>query len=97
MVNSVSGGFTIRVVALEEGNLMAKATSHKPATHKKTRARRPNASGSSASGGESAGKASPESEIVGDEAALQAESRAVDENLDDEPGIYGPNRGETAG
>ena len=82
---------------------MAKATSRKHATHKKTRghhaaktrAGRSNSSGPSTSGGSSARETKPE--IAGDESVLQVESRAVDENADDEPGIYGLNRGETAG
>ena len=81
---------------------MAKATSRKQTTHKKTRAhaakthaRRPHAFNPSVS--ESAAEAKPESELVGDESSLQSEARVADDDLDDEAGIYGPKRGETAG
>ena len=84
---------------------MAKANNRKHATHKKARAHhaakthahRSNAFRPSVPGVTSPTEAKPESEIVGDESALQSESRVVDDDVDNEAGIYGANRGETAG
>lgn len=86
---------------------MAKATSRKHAPHKKTRAhhaakphaRRSNGARAPSSGAASTmePKAEPEPEIVDDELAPRPETRVVDDDSDEEVGIYGPSRGETAG
>jgi hypothetical protein len=78
--------------------MMRKHTSRKPATHKKahghhaakTQARRPHASRAATV------EPKPEVEIVDEEFSVRSESR-VDDDSDEEVGIYGPNRGETAG
>jgi hypothetical protein len=83
---------------------MAKATSRKHATHKKARAHhaaKPHARRSSvtrpASG--EGGPAEPrvEPEIVDEDFTPRSEIRTVDDDSEEEVGIYGPNRGETAG
>lgn len=84
---------------------MAKSTSRKHGTHKKTRAhhaakphaRRPNASKSANFGAMSPVEAKPEAEIIDDESSIRSDPRISEVDLDDEAGIYGPNRGETAG
>ncbi len=84
------------------GKFMAKATSRKHATHKKARAhhaakthtRRSTASRSSMPRpwSPSRNRRSPDEDFT-----VRPEPRVVDDELDDEVGIYGPNRGETAG
>ena len=82
---------------------MAKATSRKHATHhKKARAHhavkaharrsiiaRPSAS--------SPPEIRPETDSIDDEFAPRPEPHSVDEDADEEVGIYSPGRGETAG
>jgi hypothetical protein len=84
---------------------MAKANSRKHATHKKARAqhalkphgRRSNGMKPSASGATSTMAVKPEPEIVDEDFAPRSEIRSVDDDSEEEVGIYGPNRGETAG
>jgi hypothetical protein len=96
--------------APKEEQLMAKAMSRKHGAHKKARAHhhaakthnhRPQASRAStpraAEPAESKAKGEPEPEIIDEEFSIRAESRTFDEDPDEEVGIYGPNRGETAG
>jgi hypothetical protein len=105
MENAPDRGFTMKAEASRtKGEIfMAKATSRKHATHKKARghhaakphARRSNMMKSSASGAPAETKVEPE--IVDDDFASRAESRTVEDDSEEEVGIYGPNRGETAG
>ena len=84
---------------------MMKANSRKHATHKKarahhaakTRTRRTNVIKPSTPAVTSPLEAKPESEIAGDQSALKTESALVDEDVNNEAGIYGSDRGETAG
>ena len=84
---------------------MMKANSRKHATHKKARAhhaakmhpRRSNVIKPSTPDVTSPIGAKPESEIAGDKSSLKTESPVVDEDVNNEAGIYGSDRGETAG
>ncbi|HEX4047024.1 MAG TPA: hypothetical protein VH309_04285 [Elusimicrobiota bacterium] len=90
---------------------MAKAIGRKRANHRKaarahahahhaakTPARRMSETRASGIGGTSPTGDDPEPEIVDDESTFQRESRRISEDeADDEFGIYGPGRGETAG
>ena len=84
---------------------MAKATSRKHATHKKARAhhaakphgRRSNAMKPSGSGSSVTAEAKVEPEIVDEDFTRRSEIHGVDDDAEEEVGIYGPNRGETAG
>lgn len=83
---------------------MAKATSRKHASHKKARAhhaakphaRRMNGAKAAASDVTTSIEVK-EVEIIDDESSFRPEPRISDDELDDEAGIYGANRGETAG
>jgi hypothetical protein len=84
---------------------MAKATSRKHATHHKkarahhavkTPARRSSVSKPSESG-VSVSEVRIESEVIDDEFSPRSVPRSLDDDADEEVGIYGPGRGEDAG
>jgi hypothetical protein len=82
--------------------MMRKHSSRKHGTQKKIKARAHHSAKPHSRRGASTltapmEEARPESESVGDEPAPQSESLIAEENPDDEAGIYGTGRGETAG
>src|SRR5258708_1724416 len=106
MVNSRPRGFTIKRRRTEEEIFMAKASSRKHATHHrkvrahhavKTHARRSHASSSPSPGASGPIEIRPEPGTSDEDFNPRSESRVVDDPVDDEVGIYGVNRGETAG
>lgn len=84
---------------------MAKTSSRKHATRKKararhagkTRARRPSGARPSTSRVAAAVEIVPEAEIVDDESSLRREPELSGQDFDEEAGIYGAGRGESAG
>jgi hypothetical protein len=82
---------------------MAKANSRKHAGHKKahahhaakTHAHRPSAAKRVAPEAAASAPNKTEQDSVGDEFTIQAASRVVVYDLDEEAGVYGPDRGES--
>jgi hypothetical protein len=88
---------------------MAKATSRKHATHRKARThhaakthtRRSSASSVSSGTSGSSGNMNPvearEAEIVDDESTARPQPQSAEQDTEEEIGIYGASRGESAG